>query len=1710
MSEREVSMFSKRLLFSAIFVLTVLTLSLGLLAGQATPTSAQGPGRHIPFVQVITPISMDKDLRDLPFVPSAHPPGFKLNDHRRHGMEDEGEGHEAVRYKHAPLNLNVIRVNMPSTSVNFDGIDLAASLCGCSPPDTDGDVGASNYIQAVNVAFEIWDKTGTVLQATTTFNTLWGSGGSNPCTNAKHFGDPFVFYDHVADRWVLTDFAFGTAGPNTVPPYYECIAVSKTSDPVSGGWWLYAIQADTTNTDWLNDYPKFGMWPDAWYVSYNMFCGAASCTYGGRNSFQGVEVVAFDRSTMLTGGAATSVQFILSPTDVADSYTFIPANYRFGAPPNGRNEFFAAIDSPAVANWNVPLTKVHIWKFHVDFTTPANSTFAQDNDVTVNSFINAWDSTESGNIVPQSGTATKLDTVGDRLFTPLWYQNLSGTESLWASHTISTTSTGNPTAIRWYQFNVTGNTVVTTPVQQGEITGTSLYRLMPSLSLDSKGDMAIGYTSSSSSSYPTIRYNGRLVTDTLGTLSQGESILMNGTGPTSSTRWGDYSYMSIDPSDGCTFWHTNEYMSSASTSNWRTRVGAFTYPYCTGVGTLQGTVTDASTSNPISGATVVAGANSTTTNASGVYQFANINSGTYTVTASKTGYDDSSAGVVITTGSTITQNFALTSCTTSVKTWIGLGNGGADTNFNTASNWSPSGAPTACNDVIITVSSGATILVSADATVNSITLTNNTGGGGANLILDVQTSVLTAIGTFSGNNASTGSSQNNLMLRVGNSPGSFKVNGNFNFGTSGNASAQVGWQGSAAGNTTGSQVFGGNVNTGAQLVSFISHPGNYIFDASGTQTVTTTGGDPRLNASIQIGSANAPTVILSLASTSALAIYNASDGLTVSSNAILDLTTKTLNKSNTGGTLTLNSGATLKLAASTGGQTGSNFPLNFTTFSLNASSTVEYNAAGGTNQTIFATPTYGHLKLMNGTGSGSTIKTATAALTIAGNLTIGSNATFAAGTSLTHNLAGSWTNNGTFSFTTGNIISFTGNSSAVITGSSTTAFSNITVNKGSSTTTVLEATGLMSMSGNLTLMNGLFKLTHASATAQFGGSATIASTAGLQINGGTLNGSNGTITNNGLVRVTSGSATFGTASGNAVANQTGSTFDMQGGTATFSGRLVATGGAITITGGVITVCTAGNTLSGTGSFDMSATTKLSMSGGSVIFQNASSASTPQDLVITGGSGAKSITGGTFQIGNTSTPVSQAFKLNSAAPIYNLAVNGTNSPTGRLDTLPLTVTGNITINAGGTLDAATNNLNLLIGGNWTNNGTFLPGSATVTFNGIGAQVIGGSNTTVFNHLTITNSVSGVTAPSGNLNIAGNFTNNGTFNHGFGTVTFNGTGAQTIGGSSTAAFNNLTITNNIGGVTAPSGNLNVAGDFTNNGTFSHSFGAVTFNGTGTQTISGSSTTSFNHLTIMNTVGSVTAPSGNLNIAGNFTNNGTFNHGSGTVIFKGAVEQSISGSSPIGFNNMTVVSDTRVVIPDTNPPTVAVSLTVQVGSALKQTRTVSNATVSFLQISTDKYRGVDLATPNNLGSTTVIISTTASSTCPTTGNGSPPYAHRCYSITPTTNTTATVKLWALTSELNGILESTLVPYHYSVDTWVQLTNLSTGNDSGSYAFAQGDTPGFSPFLLGGPDAPTAITLSEFSATSTSNGYVWLLATSSVLALLIAGWRFRQRVRN
>jgi hypothetical protein len=629
--------FGSRARWFALALLALLVPALFLLPRGGA--QQRDPKRPVPdVVKLVGPVSQDRDLRDLPYIPptpreeeekrlTRHPPkenveGRSVRGAHRSEREEERQDErdyerEALRdakragktskapkalksdklarvveasprvsaptRKPGPQQTSAPTPNIPSPSQTFAGMSSNLACNGCLPPDTDGDVGPNHYVQAVNSSIRIHDKVGNVLAGPITFNSFFSAmGPSTPCGANANDGDPVVFYDHIADRWIITDFAFA-AFPGT--SFYQCIGVSKTSDPVSGGYWLYAVQVDPSNPNYLGDYPKFGLWPDAYYMSVNMF--------SNNTTFNGVRVYALDRNSMINGGSANTIAFSILPADLGDQYSLLPATFRTGdAPPAGQPEWFMNINSSATAG--TVENQVFVRRFHADFVTPANSYFgvganhAPDATITVNGFVDAFDATAGTLIVPNGTAVTTqyLDTLGDKLMYPLAYQNLNGVESIYASHTVNNNQGGTgPTAIRWYQFDVTGDSADTTPVQQQSFNngGDGLWRTMPSINVDHDGNVAVGYTASSATVDPGIRYAGRLASDPANTLAQGEAVMTPGTGHQTSTsgRWGDYSSMFVDPTDGCTFYHTNEYYSATSSAAWNTRVGLFKYPTCT-------------------------------------------------------------------------------------------------------------------------------------------------------------------------------------------------------------------------------------------------------------------------------------------------------------------------------------------------------------------------------------------------------------------------------------------------------------------------------------------------------------------------------------------------------------------------------------------------------------------------------------------------------------------------------------------------------------------------------------------------------------------------------------------------------------------------------------------------------------------------------------------------------------------------------------------------------------------------------------------------------------------------------------------------------------------------------------------------------------------------------------------------------------------------
>jgi hypothetical protein len=572
-------------------------------------TREDAPGTQRPdVVQMVGPVRLDQDLRKLPYIPAE-----KEAEERRltrypfplTGSDGPaGSGASGLAYVQKLLK-NIWRPvpTIPGPLLTFEG---QGNTCGCQPSDSEGDVGPNHYVEAVNESIRIFDKSGNTLSGPTSYNSFFSGLTGTPCANAND-GDPYVIYDQTADRWLISDFAF-PAFPGS--SFWQCIGVSQTPDPVAGGWFLYALQVDPANPTYLGDYPKFALWnsggspaQNAYFLTMNLF--SSPTTFTGQRTY------ALDRASMLMGMPTHAIGFTLSAADVGASYSFVAATAKpFGdPPPTGRNEMVLAIDSPA--SGGVTLTQVHARFFHVDFATPANSVFGlgathQPNaEITVSGFVDAFTNTTS-DLVPQLGTATKLDTLGDKIMTPVVYQNRSGTESLWADQTVIENYPNGPTAVRWYQFDVTGGNFPATALQQQTWDNTSdgLWRWMPSIAVDQSGNTVIGYSTSNTTIFPSIRYAGRLAADPPGNLAQGEAIMFAGVGFHSGVRWGDYTRTEVDPSNGMDFWHINQY----AQSTWHTRIGKFNF-----VGGGSPTPTATATATAAASATPTATATATAT-----------------------------------------------------------------------------------------------------------------------------------------------------------------------------------------------------------------------------------------------------------------------------------------------------------------------------------------------------------------------------------------------------------------------------------------------------------------------------------------------------------------------------------------------------------------------------------------------------------------------------------------------------------------------------------------------------------------------------------------------------------------------------------------------------------------------------------------------------------------------------------------------------------------------------------------------------------------------------------------------------------------------------------------------------------------------------------------------------------------------------------------
>jgi hypothetical protein len=607
--------------------------------------AAQGLDGRSYDIEAVKPSEYNGDVRDLP--------GGPFNERIDAEMEAPENPQKRAAGAAAPPKTepNIPLAPMPSPIQNFAGVSFSDAVTtgggqvgGGWPPDINGDVGSGHYIVSVNTAYAIYNKTGTLL-ASFKENSLWSAAGTGTACDAHHQGDPVVIYDQVADRWILTDFAFTST---TVGPFYQCFAISKTSDPVAGGWWLYAVRMDPggagqppTNT--LADYPKFGNWNDGClYLSANGFQSL---------SFAGTIFGSLNKSDMESGAALRGAIGFVSNS--SDPFTMIPSNISgaTGAgslPPAGTPNYYVS-ESQAAFSFEVR-------KFTPGANCAGGGTLSASTDVPQTSYSG------SPSAVPQPNTATTLDGLGDRLMQKTQYRRVGAAESLWVVHNVQ--DSGATVRPQWAQINVTGGTINTTAVQQQiyapDIT---LNRWMGSIAADHVGNAALGYSTSNGTSpnFPSIAYSGRLVGDTLNMLPQTEVQLVAGAGSQTNNcggapchRWGDYTAMSVDPVDDCTFWYINEYydtQTSGTAGNWHTRIGSFKFPTCTngGCSTVTGTVGG--------GGTICTGGSSTVT--------VDVTGGTSPYTVQLTNGGGTQTGIagqthfVFTVSPTVTTNYQL-------------------------------------------------------------------------------------------------------------------------------------------------------------------------------------------------------------------------------------------------------------------------------------------------------------------------------------------------------------------------------------------------------------------------------------------------------------------------------------------------------------------------------------------------------------------------------------------------------------------------------------------------------------------------------------------------------------------------------------------------------------------------------------------------------------------------------------------------------------------------------------------------------------------------------------------------------------------------------------------------------------------------------------------------------------------------------------------
>jgi hypothetical protein len=553
----------------------------GAAAGRsaAGTLSEQAAAKLVPTVTWAAAHDVSPPLRDLAAgrtAPDAEDPAGEPD----RGPVSAGDG---AYSSDGALQSALLPATIPSTQQNFEGLSNQDNFnifgFRVNPPDPVGEVGPNNYVEMVNLVFAVYDKAGNELLGPVDTGTLWSGFAVPDCTDPS--GDPVVLYDQIANRWILSQFTTsGLVDPSK--PFWNCVAVSTSGDP-TGSYYRYAFQ--TENFQFFPDYPKYGVWTDSYVLTTREF---------GPTTEYGIGVYALEKNKMVNGQPARAVSFFLDGN--APGMLPLVGDGLLPADIDGKQKPLTDSAIPIVgtqddnSDYGATFDALNIWDLGVKWRSTPIASLELKTQLPTAAFDSIFPcAPTSRDCLPEPGIADPaqyLDILSyrQRPTFRLAYRNFKDHEALVTSQSVE--ATPGVAGERWYEIRRSGGTY--SLYQQGTYApGDGVHRWMGSIAMDKRGNMGLGYSVVNSTTvYPGIRYTGRLSNDPLGQMTLGEGTIINGSGvqTTTNSRWGDYTDMTVDPVDDCTFWYVNEYYLTSGTATdgrpWHTRIASFKLPGC--------------------------------------------------------------------------------------------------------------------------------------------------------------------------------------------------------------------------------------------------------------------------------------------------------------------------------------------------------------------------------------------------------------------------------------------------------------------------------------------------------------------------------------------------------------------------------------------------------------------------------------------------------------------------------------------------------------------------------------------------------------------------------------------------------------------------------------------------------------------------------------------------------------------------------------------------------------------------------------------------------------------------------------------------------------------------------------------------------------------------------------------------------------------------